>query len=208
VSSFLITFKPATENRGRGWPLEKLQQLVRRLNKGEEVVEDWRFHNRKDVSVGDRVFLLRQGRGGPAIIGYGNTAGKPKKVDGRWRVAIRFEALVDPTREVFASKSDLDAIDGAGSTWRTESSGILLRDAIAEALEGTVGKSANPLTDESGSNPDWTPDELIVALSFYLNHRPNPPGKGSEEIINLSSTLNSLGERLFSAADRSRTFRK
>ena len=31
-----------------------------RLNNGENVVEYWRFHNRKDVSVGDRVFLLRQ----------------------------------------------------------------------------------------------------------------------------------------------------
>lgn len=208
MSSFLITFKPASENRDRGWPLEKLERLVVRLNDGEEVVEDWRFRNRKDVSVGDRVFLLRQGKGGPAIIGYGKTAGPPKNEDGHWQVPIHFERLVDSTREVFASKNDLAMSQGAASTWRAESSGIRLRDAIAAELESLiVGSSAKLISSDSGSNPNWSRDELILALSFYLRHRPNPPRKNSLEIIRLSETLNCLGEQLFPAGDRSRTFR-
>ena len=72
MASFLITFKPASENPKRGWPLGELQKLVHHLNKSEPAEEAWRFINRKDAKVGDRVFLLLQGKAGPALIGYSN----------------------------------------------------------------------------------------------------------------------------------------
>ena len=206
VSSFLITFKPASENQGRGWPLEKLQQLATRISNGGEVIEAWRFHNRKDVSVGDRVFLLQQGRGGQRL---SDTAGQQASLESRATNTgeCRFiSVLVDPTRQILASKAELAGMDGAASMWCTKSSGILIKAGIAEALErAVIGRLAQPISDDSGANPDWTRDELILALSFYLKHRPNPPGKESLELIKLSETLNHLGEKLFSAAERSRT---
>lgn len=45
-------------------------------------------------------------------------------------------------------------------------------------------------------NPTWTRDELILALDFYLQHREIVPGKSSEEILQLSSEINSLAKRL------------
>ena len=99
MASFLITFKPASENAQRGWPLESLTGLVRRLESGEAVEENWRFHNRKEVSVGDRVFLLLQGKLGPAIIGYGRASGEP---NGDKQVPISFEGRVDPSRYALA----------------------------------------------------------------------------------------------------------
>ena len=68
MNTFLITFKPKTENPERGWPLAELQTLVKALSSGP-VLERWRFLNRRDANIGDRVFLLLQGKGGPAIIG-------------------------------------------------------------------------------------------------------------------------------------------
>jgi hypothetical protein len=100
MGTFLITFKPASENPERGWPLEELQSLVRRLSRGDTVEEKWRFHNRKGIAIGDRAFLLLQGKGGPAIIGYGRVNGGPENDDGKWRVPIKFENLVDPSTEV------------------------------------------------------------------------------------------------------------
>src|SRR5271156_2829890 len=120
MNSFLITFKPDTENPDRGWPLEELQKLVRRSQAGDRVIEPWRFHNRKDVSLEDRVFVLLQGKSGPAIIGYGKVAGPPEKIDGDWQVPVLFESLVDPTTELFANKDDLLAIGGARSVWRIQ----------------------------------------------------------------------------------------
>ena len=45
-------------------------------------------------------------------------------------------------------------------------------------------------------NPDWSRDELILALDLYLQHRPTIPGKGSREIADLSEVLNRLGSLL------------
>jgi 5-methylcytosine-specific restriction enzyme A len=179
---------------------------VRRLHNGDAVEENWRFHNWKDVTPGDRVFLLLQGKRGPAIIGYGRVSRKPEKAE-NW-VGIKFDGLLDPTTHVLASKNELTAVDGFQRLSRTQSSGILLPDDIAATLEGlVVGRPAQSLTQERNSNPDWTRDELIVALNFYLQHRPNPPSKDSKEISDLSRTLNRLGEKLFPPDARGQTFR-
>jgi hypothetical protein len=134
MSAFLITFKPSTENPERGWPIEQIQQLVSRRQRGERVVEPWRFANRKDVSIGDRVFALRQGKAGPTIFGYGSIAGAPTGQ----RVPVEFDSIVNPDIEVLVTRSELSAIPGSSKYWRTESSGILLPESIVLALEDLV----------------------------------------------------------------------
>lgn len=44
-----------------------------------------------------------------------------------------------------------------------------------------------------GENADWTLDETILALDFYLTHAGALPGKKSKQIANLSSLLRQLG---------------
>lgn len=56
-------------------------------------------------------------------------------------------------------------------------------------------------------NPDWTRDELIVALDFYLRNRDKVPDKGSNAIQELSDNLNTLGRILFGSKDRDGKFR-
>jgi hypothetical protein len=131
MNSFLITFKPSTESPERGWPLDDLQRLAKRHNQGHVVDEDWRFRNQKEVSVGDRVFLLLQGKRGPAIIGYGRVSRKPRDKSERGRVWVRFDALVNPAAEVLARKNELLKIAEARHLWRTQASGIRLPDRVA-----------------------------------------------------------------------------
>lgn len=208
MKSFLITFKPRTENRERGWPLLELQRLVTRRRDGKRVEEKWRFRNYKGVSLGDRVFLLRQGKGGPVIIGYGRVAGKPENDEGTWCVPIQFESIVDPSTEVLANRDELLAMEGGMAAWRTQSSGVQLKEPLASELERlVVDRLPQRKSHDSSLNPDWARDELIIALNVYLNHRPNLPRKDSPEIRNLSVVLNRLGEKLFSPGDRSYTFR-
>lgn len=45
-------------------------------------------------------------------------------------------------------------------------------------------------------NPHWTRDEHIVALDFYLQHTPNIPDKDSQEIRELSRSLNLLQQSI------------
>ncbi len=56
-------------------------------------------------------------------------------------------------------------------------------------------------------NPDWVRDELVLALSFYLKHRPNPPSKNSEGVCSLSALLIQLGGKLFPSSPRAQSFR-
>jgi len=58
-----------------------------------------------------------------------------------------------------------------------------------------------------GVNPDWARDELILALDFYLKHRPNPPDKASKDIHALSQRLNGLGAKLLLPSLRAESFR-
>src|SRR5271169_6430847 len=143
MTSFLITFKPASENPKRGWPLSELQKLVHRLNNGEPAEEAWRFINRKDPKIGDRVFLLLQGKIGPTIIGYGRINGSPRTR----QIPVKFEGLVDPLTQAFATREELFVIEGGERFWRTQSSGVKLEDKVAAELEKlVVGRSPKAMT--------------------------------------------------------------
>jgi 5-methylcytosine-specific restriction enzyme A len=54
-------------------------------------------------------------------------------------------------------------------------------------------------------NQDWSRDEHILALDFYLRHTPKIPSKASLEVVSLSTLLNKMQERL--GGDRTQTFR-
>jgi hypothetical protein len=52
----------------------------------------------------------------------------------------------------------------------------------------------------AGRDPNWTRDELILALDLYVRHRPAVLGNTSVEVIELSEILNRLAR-----ADRARS---
>ncbi len=56
---------------------------------------------------GDRVFLLLQGKKGPAILGCGTIATPLGKQAKPKEQSILFDALTDPEREVLANRADL-----------------------------------------------------------------------------------------------------
>lgn len=200
MPSFLITFKPATENVERGWPMEKYKALLARFQRDGRAVEHWRFRN-KHAKRGDRVFLLLQGKHGPALIGYGTVAARVRE----GQAPVQFELLLDPHAETLAGRGDLN-IEGALRYWRTQASGIVLPDAVANILEKFTDRLPAKNTQRHG-NPDWVRDELIVALDFYLQHRESPPGKETAALSKLSRQLNALGKQLFLPDMRENTFR-
>jgi len=52
------------------------------------------------------------------------------------------------------------------------------------------------MIEKEKRNPNWTRDELILALDFYLKHRDRTPDKSSEQIARLSADINRLAQRL------------
>lgn len=65
--------------------------------------------------------------------------------------------------------------------------------------EGTVVRKLRQLGFEVYStprNPDWTRDEIVLALATYRQHSPTIPGKESQTILELSTLLNGLHRAL------------
>jgi 5-methylcytosine-specific restriction protein A len=207
MTSYLICWKPATENTAKGWPEEKLVALFDGLQKSGTAQEPWRFSRRKGVAVGERVFLLRQGRRGQAILGYGRVAALPKENDDQ--TTVSFELLVNPrSKSVLATQQELQSIVAGPGVWNTQASGIALTEEVASQLEKlVVGRS--PIPDISpvsaAANPDWSRDELILALDLYFRV---PAARGSKthpECIKLSQVLNALP--IHRAQEHGETFR-
>lgn len=194
--AYLITWKPDTENKEKGWPEESLKKLYEQLRDKGEVQEVWRFSRRKGVKPGERVYLVRQGRRGQALLGFGHIVEVPEPGSTK-SARISFEALVNPTSiKVFATQDELHSITSQPGVWNTQSSGVLLPDDVTRSLAELV-KRAEPVDDHksltpTSSNPDWTRDELILALDLYFR---TPSARGSKthpECAQLSEILNSL----------------
>lgn len=172
MGSFLITIKPSEESE-RGMDLRVIHDWARELNAGQSVEKDWRFRS-KDSQIGDRVFLLQQGKLGPKIIGYGKVNGDPFKwSDGVQGVSIEFEQLVDRDGEPLVSKDELVAIPESQALWKTEFSGRSIKnEAVAARLEELIRErwsANNDNQDQAGGEFDaindigWdVPDRAIV----------------------------------------------
>jgi 5-methylcytosine-specific restriction protein A len=202
--SFLITFKPATESEN-GWPIESLLALKRQIDRSGRVTEPWRFQSTKRAYKGATVFLLCQGKLGPAIIGLGVIANAPQDR----QADVEFTRLVDPTLDALVGKEELRAIPSSQSLWRTQASGVSIPAPIAKKLAELLPKD---LADAVGfaqpkANPDWARDEHILALDLYLQDRLHPPGKHSAAIAALSDELQLLARLLFPGVALSDTFR-
>lgn len=110
-----------------------------------------------------------------------------------------------PARDYFliidGEKFDSKAIAGVAHGFARPDLGKLFGRQFSGG-EATVWKALSDLgfsvTKVEDRNPDWHRDELIVALNFYLKHRPRLPGKQSGQIAALSALLNSLGSLLHS----------
>lgn len=161
MSSFLITFKPISENPKLGWAVDELKKLITRLNSDSGVVEYWRFHNRKEAKPGDPVFLLMQGKRGPAIIGYGQIAGKHKLSHGRWVAPIKFTKLVDPDQSLLADRDRLKPlINLQPNVWRTQASGVKLDERLANRLKKLCVDGRRPPTGRLMRKLDHIPIEI------------------------------------------------
>lgn len=114
------------------------------------------------------------------------------------------------------NKAHKYAIDLAGKLYPVKqivslASGI----PVSEFSGGAGAERGNEAAEEAGfrivmlhpRNPDWTRDELIIALDLYLRHRPSPPCRISKEVSALSDTLNRIGNKLHGAVGKEKSFR-
>jgi len=73
MKSYIMTWNPAN------WPWDQLDDQVQQLQANGSVEEQWSCGNRKNLPVGSRVFLFKQGSGLRGIMGVGSTLSEPRE---------------------------------------------------------------------------------------------------------------------------------
>jgi 5-methylcytosine-specific restriction protein A len=131
----------------------------------------WSCGITKRIEVGDRLFLLRQGREPRGIMASGSAKSAPY-LEEHWDdnrsgdalyVKARFDALLDPETDGVLPLSKLQ--DGPLGTvnWRTQSSGISIAPAAAAELETRW----RAFLEERGQSPAMAPDEVATPSLYY-----------------------------------------
>jgi hypothetical protein len=205
MTAFLLTWKDKV------WPYANIQRMLAKFAANGYVDEAWRIRSNRRAKVGDRVWLLRQGKGPKIVFGSGRIIAPVDKAGDNWGAPVRFERFVDPKTSYLVSEIEVRKALRI-SQINAQASGDPLTDA-QDAIFASIA-SFHPLplqsTDDGAAatnNPDWVRDELILALDVYLQNRKSPPPKGGTVIQILSKDLRSLGMKLFRFEDKSHTFR-
>jgi hypothetical protein len=165
VTGFLMTWKQ------RGWPYEELVRLVRAFERQGQVDEPWRVKAHNLTNLGDRVWVLKQGRGAKGIFGAGHIIGEPKLGDAgngktQMMVPVRFEALVDPTQQLLFDEAAVGRILRPSQVGAL-ASGYPIDDEQSEAFERLL--RAQPVVAAGTTGGDWTQLELRAIVADYFS---------------------------------------
>ena len=79
-----------------------------------------------------------------------------------------------------------------GYAFKLSASFLKLFPQLAGARPFDVVVANPPFVSPTSRNPPWSRDELILALDVYVRFKGNPPGKRSQEILELSRIVNSI----------------
>jgi hypothetical protein len=164
MTSFLMTWKEA------GWPHENIVQMVKQREQQGYVEEPWRIAAHKRAKPGDRVWVLRQGRGPKGIFGAGHITGAPvlgPAGNGKMQMMapVRFESFVDPYKVLLIGEDVVAGILGPTQIG-ARASGYPMTDEQSVAFEALL-TSGGPGAKPNGGG-DWTEGELHSIVGAYF----------------------------------------
>ncbi|WP_205680513.1 HNH endonuclease [Bradyrhizobium sp. LVM 105] len=166
-----------------------MSELVRRFESDSTNTKAlWRIASHQSAQIGDRVYLFKQGSDPRGVFGIGEIIERPRlQIDSadldevpRHRAMIRFDRLVDPSREFLIK---LDAIQDIlpDTLVTTQSSGVGVPENVALELEKrllafitALPSISNEQADDPGFDPDSIKDERERALRAIRLRRGQP----------------------------------
>jgi 5-methylcytosine-specific restriction protein A len=134
VRTFLLTWNPA-----QGRPAD-LSQIIAGTASGQPAPDTWSVGNRKDVPVGSRVFLHRQGADPRGIVAAGFTttepAADPTAGDASLYVGVNFTLALDDQKGHLVSVEELEQAPLlVNFPWNTQRGGVELHPGEAARVE-------------------------------------------------------------------------
>ena len=158
MATYLLTWNP---KRWHWW--QDFAELVDERRSDGSIVISWSCGNSKRIREGDRVFLIRLGQEPKGIMASGWAASTPyarlhwdamKANTGKTAlyVDVVFDTLLNPEEHILPRK-ELSRGILSNMYWDSQSSGVLIPDNVAEALEE---EWAMLLKQPRASCPRWS----------------------------------------------------
>jgi 5-methylcytosine-specific restriction protein B len=175
MPAYLLTWNPAK------WGWDTLEELVSQHRQGQEVEFKWSTGNRKNLSVGDRVFLLRQAVPPIGIVASGVITQPPFEAD-HWDqdhigpanyVLVRPDALIDPNKSPPLDLGTLSNPDRFAQLVRSQSGGVEIPSELAAAIE-RAWEDYHPMKYVDGTTQERL-EGLAYRVAAHLPAREDEP---------------------------------
>lgn len=179
VTAFWLTYKPLSRSAPRGWPPEQMDALVRRFEADRvSATPLWRIASSKSASIGDRVYLFKQGSGQRGIFGVGELIESPRQQTDPTdieagptdRARIRLIQLVNPAH-TFLLNYDAIADLIPKSLVDAQQSGNAVPGDVARELDTRLALATKQVSlvdpsdaDDAEFDPDSISDDRERAL--------------------------------------------
>lgn len=171
MAAFWLTYKPLSPAAPRGWPAAEMDALVERFEADKTSATPlWRIASSRAASVGDRVYLFKQGAGRRGVFAIGELIEAPREqidpddIEGGAtdRARIRLTHLVNPANGFLL---DYDAIaDIVPKTLvDAQQSGNSVPDEVASELDrrlALVTESMSILGSFDADDLSFDPDSI------------------------------------------------
>jgi putative restriction endonuclease len=168
MPAYWLTYKPLGPASPRGWPAEELRKLVERFQTDpSRTTTLWRIASHQSARVGDRVYLFKQGSNPRGVFGVGEIIEAPRLQNDsadepRYRAKIRFDMLVDPSREFLVGFEIIERIVPE-TLIDAQASGNAVPSHVAEKLETYLApflSAQEPINSEQADDPQFDPDSI------------------------------------------------
>jgi len=164
MTGFLLTWKET------GWPHEHIARMAKEIDVKGYVDEPWRLAAHKIAKPGDRVWVLRQGRGPKGIFGVGEITAAPALGEAgngkvQWMAPVRFTSFVDPKQKLLIDEKTISSVLKPNQL-KAQASGYPLDDTQITALDGILASTPAIVLGGSG---DWTPAEIDAIVADYFS---------------------------------------
>ncbi len=176
-STYLLTWNPKL------FLFERFTEVAQQVENKGEAVYIWSTGTRRNVSIGDRVFLMRQGKNNPGLVGSGWIDGDVRELE-HWdekrrnngkkynAAPIRWDNLGEhpilPLKELIEQT-------GVTEKWKTQAGGIEVEPKIAKHLEfaweNALARFSEPVTSlsDTASPLAWVETDAIPGITTDLS---------------------------------------
>jgi len=170
LATYLLNYNP------KRWEWKDIDIAINQLKQNGSYIDSWSCGNRKNIEVGDRVFVIKLGNEGRGIIAsgwvyngwYQDINWDEEKVKaGRLAnyIDVDFDIILNPKKNILKYE-DLQKGKLEKMEWSNQSSGIIIPSDIALELE-KMWSSYNNTIIQSKNRNELIPEEIVNSNNYF-----------------------------------------